>query len=614
MQSEDIKSIIKEYYYRFFSEQENNNTYNSTIFQLNNDDYIDKLPYINGIYNFSLRIILAVIRKEKIIIYADYDADAVTSTATLYYALINLGVHKDNITYYAPDRFTENYGVNSQAVHKLSKDNDLIITVDTGITAVEELNIAKQYHTDVLITDHHLLKSELPNVAAIINPQLNAKYNTVATESYLGSINESLTELLSRFEGDIGEKTKNIYKKFETKLKNNDFEYVSTSTVGAGVVWYAMLYTHYIMREFGFDVNARYMANLLQFVAIGTIADCQPMNDTSNRYLTAVGLSNINTHFTLFPGLCALIESTGLMSKITNGGKIDSQDIAFTIAPALNAPGRIAHASIAINLLCANGDVEDLAMQVAEINKERKDIVKKITSEINSRAAEQIANGSNIIVLEGEWNKGVVGLVASRLTANYNVPSIVISTLKDPYSGSVRAPEGINAVNILDNIKDNLVRYGGHAGAAGLMVESTNLNTIKSILSNHKIKLLKTDKVILPNNVPISLEKIYSQNNTIYLQNGINNNLITSILQLDPFGTLFPFPNFLFESNVSNFSYMSEGKHAKWHINGVDIVIFNISSEQKEKLDSKNVWIYGKPSINYFNGGVYAQIIVEVIL
>lgn len=206
-----------------------------------------KLPYLYGIENFCLRLLKAQKLKHKICIYSDYDTDAVTATSTMYWGLIQLGFDSKNISTYAPDRFTEGYGMNTEAVDKLSLEYDLIISVDCGINSTKEAEIVlKNQKADLIITDHHHLKDKIPNCIAVLNPRLSEYYSI--NESKIPVIN--IENYTTTFEPNEFIKIKNWFKKIhETKPKfeNSKKDYLSSSVTGVGVSWFCLIWLAYFL-------------------------------------------------------------------------------------------------------------------------------------------------------------------------------------------------------------------------------------------------------------------------------------------------------------------------------------------------------------------------------
>ncbi len=357
------------------------------------------------------RIWSAIEAKQKITIYADYDADAITAAATLYLALEKLGA---NATAYIPDRFTEGYGMNENAVRQNAEQGgQLIITVDCGINAVVEAQLCRDLGVDLIITDHHEITGDLPAALAIINP------------------------------------------------KNPADEYPFPYLTGVGVAFK-------LVQALFSRINSGWEKWLLDMVALGTVADCQSLTG-ENRILVSFGLKVLEK--TRWPGMHALLVSAQLRSD-----KYDAFTLGFILAPRINAAGRIKHADIAFKLLVSKdlNEAEILANELNELNRHRQVLTEQITSEARSQL-ELIADKKVLLAAGDDWPKGVVGLVAGRLSEEYNRPVLALSVLEGVAVGSARSVPNFDIVAALNFAKDLLQKYGGHTQAAGFTLASENI-------------------------------------------------------------------------------------------------------------------------------------------
>lgn len=360
------------------------------------------------------RIWRAIEQKQTITIYADYDADAITALAVLYLALKKLGAVVD---YYIPDRFTEGYGLNLEAIKSICTKTNLIITVDCGVNAVEEALICKSAGVDLIITDHHELTGDLPEAFSIINP------------------------------------------------KNPHDEYPFAYLTGVGV---AFKLTQALFSK----VNTGWEKWLLDLVALGTVADLQSLTD-ENRILVSFGLKVLAK--TRWPGLKAMLEIAGL-NKSDKSNRFDTYTLGFILAPRINAAGRIKHADIAFRLLISEDprEAEQLAKELSELNTHRQNLTEQITSE--ARAQIELIADKKVLLAQGlDWPKGVVGLVAGRLAEEFNRPVLAMSTVEGIATGSARSVANFDIVAALTFAKDLLQKYGGHPQAAGFTLASENI-------------------------------------------------------------------------------------------------------------------------------------------
>ena len=386
------------------------------------------------------RIFLAIARKESICIYGDYDVDGVTSVSMFYLYLKSLGAQ---VSFRIPKREGEGYGVSCAAVEQLAADGiGLIITVDTGITANDEVAYAATLGVDVVVTDHHECRSELPNACAVVNPH------------------------------------------------RPDCHYPFKDLAGVGVVFKVICACEMKRcREAGIPVLdgiRKITYTYADLAAIGTVADVMPVVD-ENRLIISMGLSRMEKSGR--PGVEALIEASYPRKNADAAPrKLTSRMIGFGLAPRINAAGRISDATIAVHLLLSE-DTETAkryAEELCEINRRRQAEENRIANE----AYDMIENHPDpdnelVIVLENnEWQQGIIGIVSSRITERYGLPSVLVSFAGsydgeeypfDEGKGSGRSVKGMNLVDALTACEDLLVKYGGHELAAGLTVKRVNL-------------------------------------------------------------------------------------------------------------------------------------------
>ncbi len=464
------------------------------------------------------RIFLALERREKICIYGDYDVDGVTSASMLYLYLSKNGA---DVIIKIPKREGEGYGVSCSAVEKLAAEGvNLIITVDTGITANEEVEYASSLGIDVVVTDHHECRSELPVACAVVNPH------------------------------------------------RADCQYPFKELAGVGVVFKLVLACEIKKcKENGisvFDGIKAVCKEYADLAALGTIADVMPVID-ENRLIISIGLHNMETHCR--PGLHALIEASS--KKNTDNAKekkITSGFIGFGIAPRINAAGRMSDAIIAVNLLLANDPVvaKRYAEELCSINRQRQLEENRIANEaytmIDSLGN---LNDNPVIVLESnEWQQGIIGIVSSKITEKYGLPSILISfngsivceeNDMDDGKGSGRSIKGMNLVEALNYCEDLLVKYGGHELAAGLTVKRGNLDAFRQKINEYAREHLSEDdfKIKLEADCAIDVD-----NMTL--------NFANEMQLLEPYGTGNATPLFILKNaTVKRISGTKGGEHTR---------------------------------------------------
>lgn len=464
--------------------------------------------------NAAYRIIEGIENGDKIVIYGDYDVDGVTSVSSLYLYLKEKGA---DVSYYIPCRLGEGYGVSEAAIRKLHEEGyNLIITVDTGITAVAEAELARQLGMDIIVTDHHECHGELPDAEAVVNP------------------------------------------------RRPDCPYPFKELAGVGVVFKLMCAVESVMNPENemIDCVRRISAEYGDLVAIGTIADVMPIND-ENRLIVSYGLSLIEN--TTRPGLIELIESTRSDSKYQTKRKITTSFIGYTIAPRINAAGRISDASISVKLFLAE-DCETaapIAKKLCDINRERQNEENIIVDQAYARIdAEHDFEHDPIIILDDEeWHHGIIGIVASRITEKYACPSILISfegngsekSGEDFGKGSGRSVKGLNLVDALSECSDLLEKFGGHELAAGLTIKRENLPEFKRRLNDCARKSFKgiERKTTLEAECELSPADItMGQAEELYC--------------LEPFGVSNPIPIFVMRRlTIAETSLVGGGKHTR---------------------------------------------------
>jgi len=382
------------------------------------------------------RISKAISNDEMIVIYGDFDADGVTATVLLTEALRGLGLERSKVRPYIPDRVDEGYGLNTGAIERINDFGaSLIITVDCGIRSIAEVAYANELGLDVIITDHHSLGSKLPPAQAIINP------------------------------------------------KRDDSAYPDRMLAGVGIAFKLAQALYQALPERA-KIN---LDSLLDLVAVGTVADLAPLN-AENRQLVTAGLQVLNQ--LQRPGLSALAAVSGLKS-----GAITAESIGFSIGPRINAAGRLDHAYSAARLLAVTNDysARQLADELNSLNRKRQ----QLTAELGELAEEMIDSRDQIIIAYDErFQSGLVGLVASRLAERNYRPAIIIEKGSDMSRGSCRSIPEFNITEALDQVTDLLVRYGGHAQAAGFTVKNENLELFASRMRDIAFQALSEQELV----------------------------------------------------------------------------------------------------------------------
>ena len=403
------------------------------------------------------RILAAAESGERITVYGDYDVDGVTSVTVLYLYLQSLGA---DVSFRIPKREGEGYGVSRTAVRELAEEGTkLVITVDTGITAVDEVAYAASLGVEFVITDHHECREILPAACAVVNPH------------------------------------------------RTDCAYPFKELAGVGVVFKVLCACEITRcRAAGEPILngvRRICMEYADLTAVGTVADVMPVID-ENRMIVSLGLKLMeHTHR---PGLAALMEASSIRKSGEEQKKITSGMIGFGIAPRINAAGRISDAAIAVRLLLEQDweRARDAAEELCEINRQRQAEENRISAEAYAQIEDRVDQDEPVIVLASDrWHPGIIGIVASRITERYGLPSILISfdgadaeSEEDADGkGSGRSIKGMNLVEALTACGDLLVKYGGHELAAGLTVKRGNLDAFRERINEYARGVLSEESL-----------------------------------------------------------------------------------------------------------------------
>ena len=396
------------------------------------------------------RIIKAIENREKIIIYGDYDVDGITSITVLKSFLEDRGIQ---VGQYIPNRLDEGYGLNIPAVKKISDQGyTLMITVDCGISGIEEIKYANSLNIETIVTDHHEVGDTLPEAIAVVD------------------------------------------------AKRKDNQYPCRDLAGVGVVFK-------LIQAIGIRLNLEEKEYLkyLDIVCVGTISDIVPLVD-ENRVIAKLGLMLVNQ--TRNMGLKSLLMSSGYKN-------IDSNTISFGVAPRINACGRMGHADEALNLFLSKDiyEVNELTKRLNDYNKLRQEIEKKIYEEAIEQIENNKLKEKSAIVIGGEnWHHGVIGIVSSKITDLYFKPSILLCYEGELAKGSGRSIPGFDLHDSLMKCQDVIEKFGGHAMAIGITIKKENFNKFYEEF-NKIVKDAKIDEIIPIINIDakINLNEINKQ-------------------------------------------------------------------------------------------------------
>ena len=446
------------------------------------------------------RIEQALERHEKIAIYGDYDVDGVTSVSLIYLYLKSRG---GDVGYYIPSRSLEGYGLSMSALDRLHEQGvNLIITVDTGVTANAEIEYASSLGLDVVVTDHHDCRAELPKACAVVNPH------------------------------------------------RADDQYPFAELAGVGVVFKLVCALEMSKcREAGIpeiDGVRRICQEYSDLAAIGTVADVMPVSD-ENRLIISMGLRRMETDCRL--GLQALSDAVaaGKERGSSKPKQINSSFIGYVIAPRMNAAGRVSCASIAVDLLLSDSldRAQELAQELCRLNTERQVEENRICEEAYRKIDDLSEEEKRcVLVLDDDtWHQGIIGIVSSRITERYGLPSILISydgamegtpSASDMGKGSGRSLKGLNLVEALTHCEDLLARYGGHELAAGLSIRRGDVGAFRRQINEYAYKMLNGEPICHTLDADCQVEI-----------NDLTMKLARELDYLEPFGISNPIPGFV---------------------------------------------------------------------
>lgn len=404
------------------------------------------------------RIRAAVADGQRIVVHGDYDVDGMTATAILWLCLKLLGA---NVGYYVPHRVDEGYGLSSDTVRTLASNKaQLIVTVDCGVTAIEQAALARELGLTLIVTDHHEPGPRLPDCAAVVHPRLPGANYPFGGLSGAGVALKLAWAICQQVCGE---------KKVPQRMKD-------------------------------------FLLQAVGLAALGTIADVVPLVD-ENRVLVRRGLESLVQRPTL--GMSTLMRLTGLADKQS----LDAEDVAFTLAPRLNAAGRLEQAQLAVELLVTDRPerAQELAQYIDQLNATRQSLERSIYLAAGKQLKE---NGdpdrAALVLADRGWHPGVIGIVAGKLAERYHRPVILVAWDKigvKPGVGSARSVPGFDLHGALAACARHLVTYGGHAAAAGLKIEEPNFEAFGHEFCEHAAERLghsPTPELVIDAETPLS--------------------------------------------------------------------------------------------------------------
>lgn len=493
------------------------------------------------------RIVRAVSEKEKITVFGDYDVDGITSTTVLTDFLTSVGADVD---YYIPDRFSEGYGLNILALNRIARGGTkLLITVDCGIASFGEVEFAKTQKMDVIITDHHTCKDEIPKALAVINP------------------------------------------------KRADSEYPFSGLAGVGVAFKLVLA---LAKKLNLNTKDTFM-KYADLVSVGTVADVVPLLD-ENRTIAARGIEILKN--TQNFGIRALLQVSGCKDR-----EINSSLIAFSLAPRINAAGRMERASLAVQLFKAKtyDEALSLAERLDSLNRLRQETERKIFEDALTLAS-KCENPLVYVLKAPDWHNGVIGIVASKLCEKFFRPCILLSAENGKCKGSGRSIDGFNLFDALSDSEDILTAFGGHSQAAGMSVSEDKVLEFTARINQYAKRHI-TDDMLIPK---LAIDCIINPSH-------ITLEWAKALKKLEPFGASNETPVFalLDTKIISSGAIGTGGQHLSIKLQKENFVFpavgFGMGEISSQFVQGDNADIAFTMNINTYNGTQSVQLFIKDI-
>ena len=501
------------------------------------------------------RIYKAIVDNEKILVFGDYDVDGITAVVVLLNFLRYVGA---DVSYYIPHRITEGYSIQPRHISQYARPHqvDLIITADCGSGSHQAVEAANRFGIDMVITDNHNISEDIPPALAVINP------------------------------------------------KRPDCSAGLQNLAGVGVAFFLLICLRTHLREKGFwdeqpEPNLKEYCDL---VALGTVADMVPLIE-ENRILCKAGLELINAGHR--PGLTALVEASAIRNQSPN-----AEDIAFRLAPRLNAAGRLDHAARAVDLLTAgdSDSAETTAHTLNLLNRKRQDLQKGILADIQRFIENNpsLLHRQTLVLSREGWHAGVLGIVASRLMQNYHRPVVLISVQDGIGKGSARGVEGLNLYDALADCHSFLENFGGHAMAAGLQIREEKIADFQNAFESVIQRTTSPDDLTPAIHIDCELDLT-----------SISDGLIDELELLMPYGTGNPEPLFL-ARNVKVLNSKIVGQNHRRMIlsqasgyarTTIPAIQFNVEADDAQKAGFDQIVF--RLRWNRWNGKKSAQIVIE---
>lgn len=532
---------------------------NQTQLQLSAQS-LEHFAKLKDVTKAAQRLAEAIERGQGICIVGDFDADGATSTSLLMLALPEFGATR--LSYQVPNRFTDGYGLTPKLVEQAAADGaHLIITVDNGISAFAGVEKAQQLGIDVIITDHHLPGAQLPPAYAVVNPT------------------------------------------------RHDCEFASANLAGVGVAFYLLLALRAYCRERGYPTGAVNVANWLDLVALGTVADVVPL-DHNNRILVQQGLARIRSG-RCRPGILALLQASGRAPE-----KLQASDLGFTVAPRINAAGRLDDIQVGIECLLSQDPdrVQQLAAQLDGLNRERRATEMSMREDAAQYLSDFQLSGEALPAVlslhQPHWHQGVIGILAGRIKEQVYRPVIAFANGDDGIlKGSARSIPGVHIRDLIERVytlaPHSIQAFGGHAMAAGLSVYEAHLDEFNQVLQDVANSWIDEELLmpVLWSDGELSTDEL-------------NLEFARQVAELGPWGQGFSEPLFDGIFRVVNQRIVGE-RHLKLVVQPehsqqpIDAIAFNVDVKAWPNAQAQYVELAYKVQINEFRGRSSLQLMVE---
>lgn len=494
------------------------------------------------------RLFLALTRKERILFFGDYDVDGITATAQLQAYFREIGLPTQA---FLPHRMQEGYGLNEKSVAKiLTFKPDLLVTIDNGTNSFQEISALREKGIDVMVIDHHETPNARPPVSALINP------------------------------------------------KRNDSQFPDQNVASAGLAFLLLMAFRSRCREQGIQPLPN-LKRYLDLACLGTVADLVPLTGV-NRLLVKYGLEEIGVSQRV--GLKALMASAGVSAPVNTGA------VAFRLAPRINAAGRLADPSIALELLLTEdgATATQLAAQLETLNQERQRIEGESTQEAIAMVEKNQMDRKGIVAYSPRWHLGVVGIVAAKLTEYFRKPAVVLAVSEDGREarGSARTISGLSVYDALKKIEKEMVRFGGHTAAAGMTVRADNLEKFSRLFDESVQEIWKDGITHYPVDLNVPLRDMTPS-------------LVQELALLEPYGLGNPEPTLMSSPVQLRSSRVVGNKHLKTQLcqegQRIDAIGFSWASYLETSLKHDLHTIAFSPQINEWNGNKNLQIKIKNI-